>query len=61
MLAQEGEFLRNMYSFVYDLLGEETVVRWYSVYAEKCSGARMAGLSGDGRRFARADVAGLTG
>ncbi|HVP69226.1 MAG TPA: hypothetical protein VMT17_18400 [Anaeromyxobacteraceae bacterium] len=61
MLAQEGEFLRNMYSFVYDLLGEETVVRWYSEYAEKYSGARMAELSGDGRRFARADAAGLTG
>jgi hypothetical protein len=61
MLAQEGEFLRNMYSFVYDLLGEETVVRWYSEYADKYSGARMAELSGDGRRFARADAAGLTG
>jgi hypothetical protein len=57
MLATEGRFLSNMYSFAYELLGEETVVKWYSAYAQKYSGTRMAELAkADGRRFAKVDV-----
>jgi hypothetical protein len=53
VLAQEAEFLSNMYAFVYDLLGEETVVKWYGEYPEKYSGPRMAELTKTrGRRFA---------
>ena len=56
MLAFEAEFLSRMYAFAYDMLGEETVVRWYSVYAKKYSGGRMTELANDGRRFAKVDV-----
>jgi len=57
MLAHESEFLSNMYSFTYELLGEETVVRWYSEYPKKYSGMRMAELTRtDGRRFALVEV-----
>jgi hypothetical protein len=57
MLSAEEEFLSNMYSFTYELLGEDTVVKWYSEYANKYSGARMAELSkSNGRRFAQIDV-----
>lgn len=57
MLAVQAEFLSNMYSFTYELFGEETVVKWYSEYPKKYSGARMAELSkSNGRRFAHIDV-----
>jgi hypothetical protein len=57
MLAAEAQFLSDMYSFTYELLGEETVVKWYSEYPTKYSGARMAELSkSNGRRFAQVDV-----
>jgi hypothetical protein len=57
MLATEAEFLSNMYSFAYEMLGEETVVKWYSEYPKKYSGARMAELTkSNGRRFAHVDV-----
>jgi hypothetical protein len=57
MLAAESAFLSNMYSFTYELMGEQTVMKWYSEYPKKYSGARMAELSkSNGRRFAHIDV-----
>jgi hypothetical protein len=55
MLAHEAEFLSGMYSFTYDLLGEETVQRWYAEYPVKYSGSRMSELARDSRRFAKVD------
>jgi hypothetical protein len=55
MLAHEAEFLSRMYAFTYDLLGEETVTRWYAQYAVKYSGTRMSELARDRRRFAKVD------
>ena len=55
VLAEETEFLRSMYTFTYEMLGEETVVKWYSEYAEKYSGPRIAELSTIGRRSAHED------
>jgi hypothetical protein len=58
LLAEEAEFLSDMYFFVYEWLGRETVVKWYSEYANKYSGARMAELAkADGRRFANVQTA----
>ncbi|NMO16989.1 hypothetical protein HPC49_40340 [Pyxidicoccus fallax] len=57
MLAAEACFLSDMYSFTYELLGEETVVKWYSQYPAKYSGARMAALSkSNGRRFTQVEA-----
>ncbi len=57
MLAAEAKFLSDMYSFTYELLGEETVVKWYSQYPAKYSGARMAALSkSNGRRFTQVEA-----
>jgi len=55
MLAHEAEFLSGMYAFTYDLLGEETVRRWYAEYPVKYSGTRMSELARDSRRFAKVD------
>ena len=55
MLAHEAEFLSGMYSFTYDLLGEETVRRWYAEYPVKYSGTRMSELARDSRRFVKID------
>ena len=55
MLAHEAEFLSDMYAFTYDLLGEETVRRWYAEYPVKYSGTRMSELARDSRRFAKVD------
>ena len=57
MLTEEAEFLARMYSFTYDTLGEETLVRWYSTYATQYAGPRMAELAkAAGRRFASVDA-----
>ena len=57
MLAEEAAFLARMYAFVYDTLGEPTLLRWYSDYARKYAGPRMAELAkAAGRRFASVDV-----
>jgi len=55
MLAHEADFLSGMYAFTYDLLGEETVKRWYAEYPVKYSGTRMSELARDSRRFAKVD------
>jgi hypothetical protein len=57
VLAADAQFLSDMYSFTYELLGEETVLKWYSEYPLKYSGPRMAELSkSNGRRFAQVDA-----
>jgi hypothetical protein len=55
MLAHEADFLSGMYAFTYDLLGEQTVQRWYAEYPLKYSGTRMSELARDSRRFAKVD------
>ena len=55
MLAHEADFLSGMYAFTYDLLGEETVKRWYAEYPVKYSGTRMSELARDSRRFVKVD------
>jgi hypothetical protein len=56
MLAEEGEFLSKMYTFVYEVLGEATLTRWYGEYPKKYSGQRMVELTRNDRRFEASDV-----